>query len=66
MQGWIENIGDQRRFARPETPVTQTKTPRGIETSRFFKLWCLAPEMSEFFFRFTPLFGRFDFQLPER
>ncbi len=27
----------------PETPVTQTKRPRGILTSIFFKLYCLAP-----------------------
>ena len=27
----------------PETPVTHTKTPSGISTSMFLRLWCRAP-----------------------
>jgi len=30
-------------FPEPETPVTQLNTPKGILTSKFFKLFSVAP-----------------------
>ena len=35
----------------PDTPVTQVKVPRGISTSMFFRLFCVAPIT----FRYLPL-----------
>ena len=58
----------QQHRPDPDTPVTQTKSPRGISRSILFKLFCAAPRtFKEFpFFDFLLVGGIGIFFFPER
>jgi len=52
-------------FPEPDTPVIHVKTPSGIFTSIFFRLFCSAPKISiDFPFDFLLFLGTEIFFLP--
>ena len=52
-------------FPEPETPVMHVKTPRGISTSMFFRLWASAPVRRIEPLGFLLVFGRSILSLSE-